>query len=270
MQGVGGVGDKQTEPLSLWTVGKLRIPLRPACCYSSTSFCDCAVRFPPANFLLYIQPLLLCFSAVLLSSCFFILSTMPHKFSFFPIPLPVLTPVTHSPPATFQPLLASCLSQDVWAEVDRAGCSISVSACLCSRRRRLSGPLSADQHRCRWEVKSSLVTGGLEAVANGGGMATLPSVPLHPLWICLLCFCVHLSFQQALSLSLPPAFSPLLLQQQGWSGLWQSAGIDRWTELETGWEDGWGQGREFNTGKHRETERNDLLGYSATHSPTAI
>lgn len=38
------------------------------------------------------------------------------------------------------------------------GRGISISACLCNRRRRLSGPLSADQHRCRWEVKSSPVT----------------------------------------------------------------------------------------------------------------
>lgn len=31
-----------------------------------------------------------------------------------------------------------------------------------------------------------------------------------------------------------------------------------------------GQRREFNTGKHGETERNDLLGYADTHGPTAI
>lgn len=58
-------------------------------------------------------------------------------------------------------LPTSCLSRNVWAEaiaLGRVGCGISVSACLCNRRRRLSGPLSADQHRCRWEVKISPVT----------------------------------------------------------------------------------------------------------------
>lgn len=61
----------------------------------------------------------------------------------------------------------------VWAEVSslgRVGCGISVSACQCNRRRRASGPLSADLHRCRWEVKSSPVT-------RHWGKVALPSFP---------------------------------------------------------------------------------------------
>lgn len=60
------------------------------------------------------------------------------------------------------------------------GCGISVSACLCNRRRRLSGPLSADQHRCRWEVKSSPVTRHRRqrTVAQEAGQpSTPPSLP---------------------------------------------------------------------------------------------
>lgn len=47
---------------------------------------------------------------------------------------------------------SSCLSGLSKAE---ESCSISVCACLCNRRRRASGPLSAQEPRCRWEVKSS-------------------------------------------------------------------------------------------------------------------
>lgn len=115
------------------------------------------IAFSIASFLLFF-PLFPAsapvFSAFLLSSCFFFYP-IHHPSQVLlssPVLLPVLTSVTHSAPATFQLLFAICLSWTVWAEVsavDRAGCSISVSACLCNRRRRLSGPLSADQHRCR-------------------------------------------------------------------------------------------------------------------------
>lgn len=49
------------------------------------------------------------------------------------------------------------------------GRGISISACLCNRRRRLSGPLSADQHRCRWEVKKLPCDEGSEAAGDSAG-----------------------------------------------------------------------------------------------------
>lgn len=70
----------------------------------------------------------------------------------------------------------------VWAEVSgpgRAQRRISVSACLCNSRRRASGLLSADQHWCRWEVKSSLAM-------RREGWATLTFFsPLSPSFTCL-------------------------------------------------------------------------------------
>ncbi len=216
-------------------------------------------------------------------SCVFCLLSVLLLFilSIIHLPFFLLPPATcprpcHPAPAVFQLLFASCLSGAAWAEVSGlggVGCGISVSACLCNRRRRVSGPLSADQHRCRWEVKSSPVTRAWKQWPMAEARPPSPlssSVPSES----VSCFIAYTSLSDTHththSRAVSPAFSLLLLQQWGWSGLWQSAGIDRWTELETGWEDGWGQRREFNTGKHRETERNDLLGYAATHSPTAI
>lgn len=94
----------------------------------------------------------------------------------------------------------------------RVGHGISVSACLCNRRRRLSGPLSADQHRCRWEVKSSPMTRGSEALADGRGRGHPPlSPPLSPLNLphTLLRTHLPLSLFPSLSLSLTP--QPFLL-----------------------------------------------------------
>lgn len=125
-----------------------------------------------------------------------------HPFpSFSSLLLPVLTSVTHSAPATLQLHFASCLSWAVWAEVSglgRVGRCISVSACLCNRRRRVSGPLSADQHRCRWEVKSSPVTRARRQWPTAEAGPPSPLSSSVPSEICLLLYCVHLSFTHTL------------------------------------------------------------------------
>lgn len=99
---------------------------------------------------------------------------------------------------------------------DRAGCSISVSACLCNRRRRLSGPLSADQHRCRWEVKSSPVTRTWRqwpTVEAGGRPPLCPppsSLNLPPALLCTLLLHTT-STSLPVSPSLLPSLQPFLL-----------------------------------------------------------
>lgn len=89
------------------------------------------------------------------------LTIIPLKFYFLPPPDPC-PHLCHSFSSCLLPIpLCQLPVLAVWAEASglgRMGCGISVSACLCNRRRRTSGPLSADQHRCRWQVKSSPVT----------------------------------------------------------------------------------------------------------------
>lgn len=122
-----------------------------------------------------LQPLLLLlFSSVLRST-------------FLSVLLPVRTSVTHSVTATSRPLFTRALSWPVSGGESAPGgvggggsCSISVSACLCNRRRRLSGPLSADQHRCRWEVKSSPVTRQRTVEQAGQPHLALPSLSSLP------------------------------------------------------------------------------------------
>lgn len=86
----------------------------------------------------------------------------------------------------------------------RVGHGISVSACLCNRRRRASGPLSADQHRCKWEVKSSSVTRlGSGRWWRQGRPPSFP--PLTPLNLSVALLCTPLFH----ALSLSPQPSPL-------------------------------------------------------------
>lgn len=232
-------GKKQTEPLSYRTAGKLSIPLLPTCtcCYfavsTTTSFSESALRL--LYWFLLCQPSLIFPSISSLCSCVFCFSTFlllflsyPPTTKFYFIPLSCylsspLSPIQPLPPSNSS-LPAACLglSELRVSAVDRAGCSISVSACLCNRRRRLSGPLSADQHRCRWEVKSSPVTRAWRQwpMVEAGPPSPLSSfIPSES----VSCFIVYTSrshkLSRSLSFSLSPALSPLLLQQQGWSGL---------------------------------------------------
>lgn len=147
------------------------------CCYLLFVVISAGLRPLLLFLLLHLFLLLLLFSSVLRST--------------FPLVLlPVRTSVTRSVTATSRPLFTSGPSWPVsggesapgsgWGWLGVAGgCGISVSACLCNRRRRLSGPLSADQHRCRWEVKSSPVTSQRRqrTLAQAGQPSTTPPFP---------------------------------------------------------------------------------------------
>lgn len=123
-----------------------------------------------------------------------------------PLPFPTSPLRSLTPPVTrLSPChpVASCLSGAVGVEVRRCtqgrGTALVFSACLCNRRRRLSGSLSADQHRCRWEVKSSPVT--------RRSAAPRPPLNLPPALLCTL-----LSRLASIPFSLPPAL-PLFLPE---------------------------------------------------------
>lgn len=125
-------------------------------------------------------------------------------------------------------------------------CAIEGDACqgLCQQ-------ISTDADG-RWKSPQWRELGGSSRLRSQGCPPLFtPLVPLN-----LLPWYLHLFFTHALCLALSLLQLTYLLQQCGWSGFWQSAGIDRWTELWTGWKDGWGKGgslTQANTERQRGT-----------------